>query len=121
MRLIDADELKKESVINKGDFNSVETIRKWIDSQQTIEVVPVLNSPYEVSPEVRAKWGASLVFEPTPVRHGEWIKDCKVAFHWECSECGAFISWNKEEYLLRSEDEPNYCPNCGAKMDGGEK
>lgn len=45
------------------------------------------------------------------VRHGEWVYD-----HWcefSCSECGHF-----------SKTEPrgkeNYCPNCGAKMDGGK-
>ena len=49
-------------------------------------------------------------------KRGKWIKDCNVAFFWKCSECGAYIFWRKEEYLLRNEDEPNYCPNCGADM-----
>jgi hypothetical protein len=55
------------------------------------------------------------------VKHGEWIvkelllSRCKNVF---CSECGYIerkgpawdISWGT----------PNYCPNCGAKMDGGK-
>ena len=49
-------------------------------------------------------------------KRGKWIKDCDVAFFWKCSECGAYILWRKEEYLLRNEDEPNYCPNCGSRM-----
>ena len=49
-------------------------------------------------------------------KRGKWIKDCDTAFFWKCSECGAYIFWRKEEYLLRNEDEPNYCPNCGADM-----
>ena len=49
-------------------------------------------------------------------KRGKWIKDCNVAFFWKCSECGAYILWRKEEYLLRNEDEPNYCPNCGSRM-----
>lgn len=44
-----------------------------------------------------------------PVRHGQWI-----ASHDEfcaCSICKypVYVGWN----------QTNYCPNCGAKMDGG--
>ena len=49
-----------------------------------------------------------------PVRHGHWVKEkSDVLIHWHCSVC-------KNCYYL---DEPNanYCPNCGAKMDGGEQ
>ena len=49
-------------------------------------------------------------------KRGKWIKDCNAAFFWKCSECGAYIFWRKEEYLLRNEDEPNYCPNCGSDL-----
>ena len=47
---------------------------------------------------------------------GEWMKDSDVAFYWKCSECGAYVFWNKENYLLRNTDELNFCPNCGAEM-----
>ena len=45
-----------------------------------------------------------------PVRHGQWRchGDCGVT---ECSVCG----WSIEEYV----GDYAYCPNCGAKMDGG--
>ena len=45
-----------------------------------------------------------------PVRHGQWKchGDCGVT---ECSACG----WSIEEYV----GDYAYCPNCGAKMDGG--
>ena len=44
------------------------------------------------------------------VRHGRWKchGDCGVT---ECSVCG----WSIEEYV----GDYAYCPNCGAKMDGG--
>ena len=52
-----------------------------------------------------------------PVRHGRWIgaplcgnDNCK------CSECG---SWHNIHANLRGEIMQKYCPNCGAKMDGG--
>ena len=46
-----------------------------------------------------------------PVRHGRWI-----ASHDEfcaCSICKypVYVGWNRT----------NYCPNCGAKMHGGDK
>lgn len=47
-----------------------------------------------------------------PVRHGRWLqKKHKIfgnAYDYVCSECGC-------DYALA---EYNYCPNCGAKMDG---
>ena len=43
-----------------------------------------------------------------PVRHGKWIE--KSYWRYECSECGE----------LPDGGLTDYCPNCGAKMDGGE-
>ena len=34
---------------------------------------------------------------------------------WYCSECGHCIDDGTDD----PENLPNYCPNCGAKMDGG--
>ena len=42
-----------------------------------------------------------------PVRHGRWINH---GWSTVCSECG-------EDYAFAKR---NYCPNCGAKMDGDE-
>ena len=60
--------------------------------------------------------------EAEPVRHGRWVPlsydgyadGYPVYDEWECSEC---------HFACEGEGEPplNYCPNCGAKMDGGEK
>ena len=51
-------------------------------------------------------------------RRGKWIKNCNVAFYWKCSKCGSYLICSKEDYLLRENDYPNYCPNCGADMRG---
>lgn len=52
-----------------------------------------------------------------PVIHGRWIDaplcgndNCR------CSNCG---SWHNIHVNLRGEITQKYCPNCGAKMDGG--
>ncbi len=40
MRLIDADALKDFAYINKGNFNTVEGIRAWIDNAPSVEERP---------------------------------------------------------------------------------
>ena len=48
-----------------------------------------------------------------PVRHGRWIEQEKYTFGvmYDCSICDNRILDNGHPW--------NYCPNCGAKMDGG--
>ena len=50
-----------------------------------------------------------------PVVHGHWIKDeffsDEVNNGEICSQCSELIGWFGTL--------PKYCPNCGAKMDGG--
>ena len=48
-----------------------------------------------------------------PVRHGRWIID-SVGGKIACSDCGCiYLGYNGRL-------TPNYCPNCGAMMDGGD-
>ena len=61
MRLIDADALKTTRSIQSADFNSIKTIREWIDNAPTAEVIDV---------------------EP---KHGWWIKTAYG--YWKCSVC----------------------------------
>jgi rubrerythrin len=46
------------------------------------------------------------------VRHGKWEY---LWFDAVCSECGYI---NKADTITRCRNDPPYCPNCGAKMDG---
>lgn len=49
------------------------------------------------------------------VKHGEWIVDrSPVEVEFKCSECG-FSYIEADSY---QECNCNYCPHCGAKMDG---
>ena len=56
-----------------------------------------------------------------PVVHGEWVlvgtneHDYETSVEEKCSLCGRYV------YRYDTEPQDNYCPNCGAKMDGGEK
>lgn len=49
-----------------------------------------------------------------PVVHGRWIEQEKYTFGtmYDCSICSTRILDNGHSW--------NYCPNCGAKMDGGD-
>ena len=57
---------------------------------------------------LRYVWEAPTI---DPVRHGEWKETDDPMFR-ACSVCG-YLEWKG---LWN-----NYCPNCGAKMDGGEE
>ena len=48
------------------------------------------------------------VADVAPVRHGRWIDAREHCGDYMCSNCEALYGTNKF----------NYCPNCGAKMDG---
>ena len=89
MRLIDADRL----------------------SEAIYDNVP---APYEDASWAKENCLAEIEAAPTvdaaPVRHGRWLPFHSTAAGdiQYCSACEIGCTW-----------KPNYCPNCGAKMDGG--
>ena len=73
--------------------------RKWISMpiEQVIEIISVV--PY---------------VEVEPVKHGQWVFTPTTG-RYRCSACekaDKIIPWGRPPFA--------YCPNCGAKMDGGE-
>lgn len=44
-----------------------------------------------------------------PVVHGRKVEDGDIGCFWLCSLCGECLPYGA-----------NYCPNCGARMDGAE-
>lgn len=57
------------------------------------------------------------------VRHGRWINICgDRESPRQCSECLQDFDYiDGIGYLVSGQQLPNYCPNCGAKMDGGQE
>ena len=65
--------------------------------------------PYKAS--VKRVLIQAPVADVVEVKHGEWIlKHIGSGHYWECSEC---------EFKNCVMPRTPYCPNCGAKMDGG--
>lgn len=55
-----------------------------------------------------------------PVVHGHWIWH-EEEFEYECSACHCRFDYNHTfEIFDHGFQYANYCPHCGAKMDGGD-
>ena len=68
---------------------------------------------YRFNAEIKFCISSLPAADVAPVKHGHWVKEKPdVLIHWHCSVC-------KNCYYLE-EPNANYCPHCGAKMDGGE-
>ena len=53
------------------------------------------------------------------VVHGKWVFSDFASPTLECSVCGGLAPWNiVDDY---HSERTNFCPNCGAKMDGERK
>lgn len=76
-----------------------------------------------LSPEEAADYLAEYLddipaADVSPIKHGHWEYDKHFRFA-RCSECEAeFYICDLEE--ISGGNLVKYCPNCGAKMDGGE-
>ena len=68
----------------------------------------------------------SPTVEAEPVKHGRWVDRYGGKYvnpKYECSECRKEAPYRPELDDLfnwyHEQELSNYCPNCGAKMDGG--
>lgn len=78
---------------------------RYIDAEK-IKYTEYINGDVTVSKDLVEKIPTADVQE---VKHGRWLFG-RFGSGWcsECDHCG----------FVRGEDDvPNYCPNCGAKMD----
>lgn len=51
------------------------------------------------------------------VKHGEWVHNSNCSYRKFCSICGRSRPRRNDHEFASS---TNYCPHCGAKMDGGK-
>ena len=68
---------------------------------------------YRFDAEIKFCISSLPAADVAPVRHGHWVKEKPdVLIHWHCSVC--------EKCYFLEEPNADYCPRCGAKMDGGD-
>ena len=98
MKLCDMDEIKVCVDRQYENCHGYSGSKKAIYREAILAVKSILHSAKPI--------------DAVPVRHGRWIpteapfmNECE-----DCSVCGYRTVW---------EHRYNYCPNCGAKMDGG--
>ena len=60
--------------------------------------------------EVIAAIEVAPAVDAEPVRHGKWVEDDYGFYHCKCG-------WEFDE---PEDSSYEYCPSCGAKMDGGK-
>lgn len=111
MRRIDADKVLAEFPVRRNHhdekhgnmhfINGIETVMEYLD--EIAETFPI---------------------DAEPVRHGEWIERYSPGGVrlCECSVCGTSAISQIDDtwgYVI-DYYETDFCPNCGAKMDGGE-
>ena len=76
------------------------------------------NGPVVIIYKPKRKNLADAPAVSVPVVHGRWIllgkneHDYETSVEEKCSLCGRYV------YRYDTELQDNYCPNCGAKMDG---
>lgn len=109
MRLIDADALK--ATIGKYEFNAPDDRYKNGGECVLNFYMPKI---IDDAPTIDAE----------PVRHGRWIERYSPGGVrlCECSVCGTSAISQIDDtwgYVI-DYYETDFCPNCGAKMDGGE-
>ena len=82
-----------------------------LTKKELVEYVRMAEHNQEVAEEALNQQ-AENVKDWHPIRHGEWIV-CGDGEYvpFMCSACGKTTSWYHKQTA-------NYCPNCGAKMDG---
>ena len=101
-RAIDADELLRELTCNFAGVpfhgNRKLTV-SWI--RRHIETAPTID-PESLRP--RGTWEGTA----DGYANGELVYDT-----WTCSECGYTVDTDDPDALTK------FCPNCGAKMEGG--
>ena len=102
-----------------AEYKDVEQLKKQIaDFKRAVNSVKPMNSDYLTGyiSALSVVEGA-IAEQPTtdvaPVRRGRWINE---NFCTRCSACGNMTIYDK----YSREVESDYCPHCGAKMDGGD-
>lgn len=103
-RLIDADDFLKKAIEERRFFIYHEDIIHGGFEVRTVykDLIDAINE----APTIEAE----------PVKHGKWEfgRENGASGYW-CSNCKSGFAGENAEWIAK---EHNYCPKCGARMDG---
>ena len=86
----------------------VKTMTDYIKREDALEQFDYYDLGEYLTTQIRGMLMDIPSADVAPVRHGHWeVIDAEEPRRYGCSECKR-LSWHME----------NYCPNCGARMDG---
>jgi rubrerythrin len=102
-RLIDADELYVDARCGENEEPYISLYQ--INNAPTVDIDAITESHEKIGYDKGFRDGYAQA--TSEVRHGHWNERYDTQYHFECSIC---------KYLHQYKD--NYCPLCGAKMDG---
>ena len=92
--------------------------KEYIDRSELIKVIGTDTAPFTTSMVFRHIRNAPAA-DVVEVRHGRWMTTDAYPHHLYCSVC--YKTYAKNAKWVNELDLPtNYCPNCGALMDGKE-
>lgn len=92
------------------DYIDREALKRMLSTEKFCATCPGLDEPGGGCAECVANYIESLpAADVAPVRRGHWKRDRENRPI--CSECA------EEPYRNGDYNLPNYCPNCGAKME----
>ena len=97
---------------------------RYIDADEALKIIDNYTKTITDDGKVVAKAIRDVVEIICPeadvaeVKHGKWkIEESKEHFNVICSSCNKdFYVYKKGQYRIQCS---NYCPNCGARMNGG--
>lgn len=110
-----AEYIERQAVIDALKTQA-DTMRTWVEryAEQRVGILTAVNivediEPADAAPVVHGKW---VDHDGNKVQLNEHGETCGTCF---CSRCGEWLVAS-DEYAVKG----YFCPNCGAKMDGGE-
>ena len=97
-----------------------DTVEEFMEQNKVVDTEQIYSNGTEFVPIFRMKqWFEHLPSAEQERKTGKWVyKTTDAYIQRTCSACG----WSERMYYCNRNQDGlirNYCPNCGAKMDGG--
>lgn len=108
-----SDLISREALLDSLE-EAYRELKKIYDGLQYEDERRICGAQLSTFAELTIRVRKASTVDAEPIRHGTWENYPGHAYR-RCSICKT--EWEKPKFNIRS----NYCPNCGAKMDGGKE